>query len=118
VLRALHENEGSSGEERLRHFISAIHDAGGAVIALSYRLDVGDADLFAQADIDASKIANFEHQNKIAGYSGALGAPSVVAGWAILRLARGPNISRFILASRHPTLEAVNCYILATETDG
>jgi len=43
------------------HFIASIHEAGGAVLALAYRLGPRDVEPFADAGIDGVEIANFGH---------------------------------------------------------
>jgi hypothetical protein len=61
--RLLNQDGGRSLEDRMRQFISVVHSARGAVLALSYRLTPEDIDRFAEAGVDGFEVANFGHPN-------------------------------------------------------
>ena len=60
-FQLLTEDGGRQLADRISQFISAVHGAGGAVVALSYLLDPRDIDLFAAAGVDGFEVANFGH---------------------------------------------------------
>ena len=59
-------------ESQIKQFIASIHDAHGAVLALSYRLDPEDIERFAEAGVDGFEVANFGHPDMTTEVRGAL----------------------------------------------
>ncbi len=65
-------DEGRSLDDRMRQFISVVHSARGAVLALSYRLTPEDIDRFSEAGVDGFEVANFGHPNMSESVKSAL----------------------------------------------
>jgi histidinol phosphatase-like PHP family hydrolase len=52
---------GGRSEEQFREFIVSVHNVGGAVLVLSYRLHKDDVERFSNAGVDGFEISNFGH---------------------------------------------------------